>query len=103
MSLMLVGFARPHYWLKPNTPETSNVFQSKKNGSQKWFSAVYFTKNNKANTEKKYELVNPFKCRIAKLAESVFKNLAFIFLYEIGYFSAKTSGDATICTKCTKS
>ena len=27
-SLMLVGFATPHeaYWLKPNTPKTSNVF-----------------------------------------------------------------------------
>ena len=27
-SLMLVGFPTPHeaYWLKPNTPETSNVF-----------------------------------------------------------------------------
>ena len=47
---------------------------------------------------KKYELVHPFKCRIAKLAKSVFKILAFTFLYEIGYFSAKTAGDATICT-----
>ena len=35
---------------------------------------------------------------MAKLAESVFKILAFTFLYEIGYFLAKTAGDATICT-----
>ena len=46
----------------------------------------------------KYEFVNPFKCRIANLAKSVFKILAFTFLYEIGYFSAKTTGDATIFT-----
>ena len=65
-----------------------------KNGSQQFISQ----KTTKPILKKKYELVNPFKCRIAKLAESVFKNLAFIFLYEIGYFSAKTSGDATICT-----
>ena len=30
---------------------------------------------------KKYELVHPFKCRIAKLAESVFKILDFTFLH----------------------
>ena len=47
----------------------------------------------------KYEFVHPFKCRIANLAKSVFKILAFTFLYEIGYFSAKTTGDATIFTK----
>ena len=43
-SLMLVGFSTPHeaFWLKLNTPETSNIFKSKK--TQKWFSAVYFIK-----------------------------------------------------------
>ena len=46
----------------------------------------------------KYEFVHPFKCRIANLAKSVFKILAFTFLYEIGYFSAKTTGGATIFT-----
>ena len=46
----------------------------------------------------KYEFEHPFKCRIANLAKSVFKILAFTFLYEIGYFSAKTTGDATIFT-----
>ena len=46
----------------------------------------------------KNEFVHPFKCRIANLAKSVFKILAFTFLYEIGYFSAKTTGDATIFT-----
>ena len=48
-----------------------------------------------------YEFVHPFKCRIANLAnlaKLVFKILAFTFLYEIGYFSAKTTGDATIFT-----
>ena len=30
---------------------------------------------------KKYELVRPFKCRIAKLAELVLKILAFTFLH----------------------
>ena len=45
----------------------------------------------------KYEFVNPFECRIANLAKSS-KILAFTFLYEIGYFSAKTTGDATIFT-----
>ena len=34
-----------------------------------------------------------------KSAKSVFKILAFTFLYEIGYFSAKTTGDATIFYK----
>ena len=34
----------------------------------------------------------------ATLKKSVFKILAFTFLYEIGYFSAKTAGGATICT-----
>ena len=47
----------------------------------------------------KYELVHLFKRRIAKIAKLVFKILAFTFLEEIFYFSAKTAGDATICTK----
>ena len=42
--------------------------------------------------------VHPFKRRIANLAKSVFKILAFTFLYEIGYFSAKTKGYAKIFT-----
>ena len=46
----------------------------------------------------KYEFVHSFKCRNANLAKSVFKILAFTFFYEIGYFSAKTTGDATIFT-----
>ena len=33
-----------------------------------------------------------------KTSKMVFKILAFTFLYEIGYFLAKTAGDATICT-----
>ena len=48
--------------------------------------------------DRNYMLVHATECIIATLAKSVFKILAFTFLYEIGYFSAKTTGDATIFT-----
>ena len=49
-------------------------------------------------SDRKYVLEHAIQCIIATLAKSVFKILAFTFLYEIGIFSAKTAGDATICT-----
>ena len=66
--------------LNKTHPKQVKCFKAKKhkNGSRQFISQKT-TKPILKN--KKYQLVHPFKCRIAKLAESVFKILAFTFLH----------------------